>query len=86
MTKKDILNLIAKDSLEYKDPNSLFLFISSSFDVPVAEVKSEFKKLLKNGEIFEIKKGKYIPIPSKNYYKGKLGSIVFRKFHYLIFD
>ena len=71
MTKKDILNLIAKDSLEYKDPNSLFLFISSSFDVPVAEVKSEFKKLLKNGEIFEIKKGKYIPIPSKNYYKGK---------------
>ena len=71
MTKKDILNLIAKDSLVYKDPNSLFLFISSNFNVSLGEVKAEFKKLLREGEIFEAKKGRYIVVPSKGYYKGR---------------
>ena len=65
------MNLIEKDSLVYTDPNNLFLFLSQALDRPLAEIKAEFKKLLQNGDIFEIRNGRFIPIPSRSYMKGK---------------
>lgn len=70
--KKEILSLIEKDSLVYSDPNSLFLFLSTAIGRSVAEVKAEFKRLVQNGDVLELKNGRFIPIPSRNFVKGKL--------------
>ena len=68
--KDKILNLIAKDSLAYSKPDNLFLFIANTLGVKVETVKKEFKKLIDNGDIFEVRKGKFIDIPSRGYFKG----------------
>lgn len=65
------MNLIDKDSLVYTDPNNLFLFLSQAVGRHVEAVKAEFKKMLENGDIYEIKKNRFIPIPSRSYVKGK---------------
>ena len=69
--KKEILNLIQKDSLVYKDPNSLFLFLSSAIGKTLPEIKAEFKRLLANGDILQLPNGRFIAIPSLNFVKGK---------------
>lgn len=69
--KREILNLIENKSLVYKDSNALFLFLSTALNKPVSEIRVEFKKLIKNGDVFEIRPNKYITIPSRGYYKAK---------------
>lgn len=69
--KREILNLLEKESLVYRDPNNLFLFLSQALGKTTAEITAEFKKMLDNGDIYEINKGRFIPIPSRNFVKGK---------------
>ncbi len=69
--KKNILNLLDKNSLVFSDLNKLFLFLSSSLQMDENLVKKNFYSLLENGEIFEIRKNKFITIPSHGYVKGE---------------
>ena len=69
--KRKILSLLSKDGLAYSGLNNLFSFISKTYNISVSEVKKQFDKLKNNGEIFEIRKGKFITIPSHGYIKGK---------------
>jgi len=69
--KKEILSFLEKDNLVYKKPDSLFMFMANFVKAPVEEVKKVFKKMLKNGEIFQLNNGRYIPLPSKGYAKAK---------------
>ena len=70
ITKEKIYNLLQKDGLVYKKPSNLFCFMANYFSCSEEEVKNEFAKLQKNGDIFEEKKSKWVTIPSKNYQKG----------------
>ena len=63
--------MLEKESLVYRDPNNLFLFLSQALGKTTAEIKAEFKKMLDNGDIYEITKGRFISIPSRNFVKGK---------------
>lgn len=69
--KKEILSLIDKNSLVFSNIDKLFLFLSSALDTSVDEVKKIFYSLESNGEIFEIRKNKFITIPSHGYVKGE---------------
>ena len=69
--KKEILSLIDKNSLVFSSQDKLFLFLSSALDTDVEQVKKIFYSLLDNGEIFEIRKNKFITIPSHGYVKGE---------------
>lgn len=69
--KERLKDLIAKDSLAYSKPDNLFLFLSTALGVKTDTVKKEFEKLIKTGDIFEVRKGKYIAIPSRGYLKAK---------------
>lgn len=69
--KRKIMSLLSKDGLAYSGLNNLFSFISKTYNISVSEVKKQFDKLKNNGEIFEIRKGKFITIPSHGYIKGK---------------
>ena len=69
--KRKILSLLSKDGLAYSGLNNLFSFISKTYNISVSEVKKQFDKLKNNGEMFEIRKGKFITIPSHGYIKGK---------------
>ncbi len=69
--KKKILELLDKNSLIYNDLNKLFSFLSSSLDINIEQVKKNFYSLLGNGDIFEIRKNKFITIPSHGYVKGE---------------
>ena len=69
--KRKILSLLSKDGLAYSGLDNLFSFISKTYNISLKEVKSQFKKLKDNGEIFEIRKGKFITIPSHGYVKGR---------------
>ena len=71
MIKDKIKNLMAKDSLVYSKPDNLFLFLSDALNLPVETIKFQIDKMLKNGEIFEIRKGKFLVLPSRGYVKGK---------------
>ena len=72
MNKKEkILELINKNSLVFTNIDKLFLFISSAMNVSVEEVKKLFYSLVNNGDIFEIRKNKFITIPSHGYVKGE---------------
>ena len=71
MIKDKIKNLMAKDSLVYSKPDNLFLFLSDALNLPVETIKFQIEKMLKNGEIFEIRKGKFLVLPSRGYVKGK---------------
>ena len=68
--KQKILELLSKDGLAVKGLDNLFCFISKTYNISLAEVKNDFNKLLKEGYIFEERKGRFIKIPSKNYVKG----------------
>lgn len=70
LLKDRILSLIAKDSLAYSKPDNLFLFLANTLGVKVESVKAEVAKLIKHGEIFEVRKGKYISVPSRGYVRG----------------
>lgn len=69
--KERLFNLIAKDSLAYTKPDNLFLFLANTLDVKIENVKKEFKKLVANGDVFEVRKNKFITIPSRGYMKAK---------------
>ncbi|MBP3431278.1 MAG: ribonuclease R [Clostridia bacterium] len=69
--KKRILELIDKNSLVFTDINKLFLFLSSALDLDVEKVKKVFYSLLSNGDLFEIRRNKFITIPSRGYVKGE---------------
>ena len=69
--KQKIIEIISKESLVYSSPDNLFLFLSNACNKPIQTIKKEFDLLLKNGDIFEVRKGKFIPIPSRGYVKGK---------------
>lgn len=71
MNKKEkILELLNKNSLVFTNIDKLFLFISSAMETSVEEVKKLFYQLVSNGDVFEIRKNKFITIPSHGYVKG----------------
>ncbi len=71
MNKKEkILELLEKNSLVFTNQDKLFLFLSTSLNISVEEVKKIFYSLLSNGDIFELRKNKFITIPSRGYVKG----------------
>ena len=69
--KKKILEILDKNSLSYSNTDKLFLFLSNALSMPIDKVKSVFYSLVSNGDVFEIRKGKYITIPSHGYVKGE---------------
>lgn len=69
--RQSILNIIKKESLVYSNIDKLFLFMANTLNVSLETIKKEFDKLLADGDIFEIRKGKFITIPSRNYFKGR---------------
>ena len=69
--KQKILELIDKNSLVFTNIDKLFLFLSSALDCSVDQVKKIFYSLVSNGDIFEIRKNKFITIPSHGYVKGE---------------
>ena len=69
--KKEILSLIDKNSLVFSHIDKLFLFLSSTLDTDVGQVKRIFYSLVESGDIFEIRKNKFITIPSHGYVKGE---------------
>lgn len=69
--KKQILELIDKNSLVYTDVSKLFLFLSSALDMDLEETKKLFYSLVNNGDLYEIRKNKFIAIPSHGYVKGE---------------
>ena len=68
--KHKILSLLEKDGLAITGLGNLFSFVSNTYSIDIEEVKKDFYKLLSDGQIFEIRKGKYIAIPSHGYVKG----------------
>ena len=72
MNKKEkILELIDKNSLVFTNIDKLFLFLSSAMDTDVEKVKRLFYALVDSGDIYEIRKNKFITIPSRGYVKGE---------------
>lgn len=69
--KKRILGLLDKNSLVFSDINKLFLFLSSSLETNEEQIKKVFYSLVSSGDIFEIRKNKFITIPSHGYVKGE---------------
>ena len=69
--KERLFNLIAKDSLAYSKPDNLFLFLANALGIKVESVKTEFNKVVANGDVFEVRKNKFITIPSLGYMKAK---------------
>lgn len=69
--KSKILEILSKDSLVYTGLNNLFCFMEIALNQKSEVIKKNFFELLSSGDIFEIKKGKYITIPSHGYAKGK---------------
>ena len=69
--RKKILEFLSKEGLAYSGLNNLFSFISKTYNFSIGDVKKEFEKLEKEGLVFEIRKGKFITIPSHGYVKGK---------------
>lgn len=69
--KKEILSLIDKNSLVFSNTDKLFLFLSSALELDVEQVKKIFYSLQANGDIFEIRRNKFITIPSHGHVKGE---------------
>lgn len=65
-----ILNLLSKDGLALTGIDNLFSFIQNTYSLSKEEVRKDFYKLLNEGKIFEIRKGKFISIPSRGYVRG----------------
>lgn len=68
--REKIYQLTLKDSLAYSGLDNLFCYLSKVLNVPVQKIKPEFQKLIESGDIFEMRSGKYIAIPSHGYAKG----------------
>ncbi len=68
--KAKILEILSKDSLVYSGLDNLFCFMETALDCNNETVKRNFFELVANGDLYEIKKGKYITIPSHGYAKG----------------
>lgn len=68
--RQKILDLLTKDSLAFSGLDNLFYFIANTYSINLEEVKKDFFKLKNEGRIFEIKKGKFITIPSNGYVRG----------------
>lgn len=68
--KERIIEILEKDSLVYSKPDNLFLFLSTATGKKLEVIETEFKKMLASGDIFEVRKGKFITIPSHGYAKG----------------
>lgn len=66
-----ILNLLSKDGLALTGVDNLFSFIEKTYSLPKEEIKKDFYKLLREGRVFEIRKGKFIALPSHGYTKGR---------------
>ncbi len=71
MLRDKIKQYLEKDSLVYSKPDNLFLFLSTTLKVSLDKIKAEFKTLLAKGEVFELRKGKFIVVPSHGYIKGE---------------
>lgn len=69
--KKQILQLLEKNSLIFGTQDRLFSFLSSALDTDEAEVKRLFFSLIGSGDVFEVRKNKFITIPSQGYVKGE---------------
>ena len=69
--KKEILTLIDKNSLVFSQIDKLFLFLSSALDISVDQVKKIFYSLVSSGDIYEIRRNKFITIPSHGFVKGE---------------
>ena len=69
--RQKILQFLDKEGLAYSKLNNLFSFIAKTYSLSEAKVQQEFYNLIKEGSIFEIRKNKFIPIPSRGYDKGK---------------
>lgn len=65
-----ILNLLSKDGLAITGLDNLLSFVSSTYSIPKQEVSKDFNQLLNEGKIFEIRKGKFITIPSHGYVRA----------------
>lgn len=65
-----ILNLLSKDGLALTGIDNLFSFIEKTYSLPKEEIRKDFYKLLHEGKIFEIRKGKFVAIPSRGYLRG----------------
>lgn len=68
--KARIKEIVEKDSLVYSKPDNLFLFLSTALGKKKETISAEFKKLIEAGEVFEVRRGKFIAIPSHGYSKG----------------
>ena len=69
-TKEHILDLLSKDSLVYSGLNNLFCFMETALNEKPEIVKKNFFELVSSGDLYEIKKGKFIVIPSHGFVKG----------------
>lgn len=69
--KKEILSLLDKNSLVFTNVDKLFLFLSSALEIDVEQVKKIFYSLVANGDVYEIRKNKFITIPSRGFVKGE---------------
>ncbi len=65
-----IKEIIEKESLVYSKPDNLFLFLSTLTGKKIEVIRAQANEMLKKGDLFEIKKGKFIVIPSHGYIKG----------------
>ena len=68
--KEQILSLIDKNSLVFSNIDKLFLFMSSALNTSEEQVKKIFYELVGNGDLYEIRKNKFISIPSHGFVKG----------------
>ncbi len=69
--RKKILELLDGNSLVFSNVDKLFLFLSNSLEIDENETKRIFYSLVSNGDVFEIRKNKFITIPSHGYVKGE---------------
>jgi len=69
--KAKILEILSKDSLAIFGLNNLFSFMEMAINAKLEVIKSNFFELVASGDIYEIKKGKFITIPSHGFAKGK---------------
>lgn len=68
--KEKVYNITLKDSLAYSGLDNLLFYMAKSLNENLPNVKREFEKLLANGDVYEMRKGKFIAIPSHGYGKG----------------
>ena len=69
-TKKKIIELLEGNSLVFSNTDKLFSFLSSALEMEESQVKKIFYSLVSAGEIFELRKNKFITVPSHGTAKG----------------